>query len=84
MIIGVPLERKDGEFRIALTPAGADAIVHDGHTVLVETGAGTASGFADSEFARRGAFIVSGAAEVWAESDLVEKVREPVPLEVSR
>lgn len=81
MIIGVPREIKDGENRVALTPAGADALVREGHTVLVEAGAGKGSGFADLEYADAGAAVVPEAAELWGCAELVVKVKEPLPEE---
>lgn len=81
MVIGVPREIKDGENRVALTPAGADALVRDGHTVLVEAAAGAGSGFADAEYGDAGAPVVAEAAELWACAELIVKVKEPLPEE---
>jgi len=81
MIIGVPKEVKNNEFRVALTPAGAHALAAAGHEVLVERGAGKGSGFADEEFVGAGAKIAVDAAEVWGRADLVLKVKEPQPEE---
>ena len=78
MIIGVPREIKDGECRVALTPAGTDALVHAGHTVQIEESAGAASGFPDATYAGAGARLVKSAAEVYGGADLVLKVKEPV------
>jgi alanine dehydrogenase len=78
MIIGVPREIKDGECRVALTPAGTDALVHAGHVVLVEESAGEASGFADSAYRGAGARLAKDAAEVYGAADLVVKVKEPI------
>ncbi|MEJ2760593.1 MAG: alanine dehydrogenase [Gammaproteobacteria bacterium] len=75
MLIGVVKEIKDRENRVALTPAGAGALIEQGHGVRVERGAGTGSGFPDDEYAARGAEIVDPAA-AW-EADLVLKVKEP-------
>jgi alanine dehydrogenase len=80
MIVGVPKEIKVGEFRVAMTPAGAQALVRAGHTVRVQKGAGEGSGFADTEYKRAGAAIVASAAQAWA-ADLVTKVKEPLPSE---
>ena len=66
MIIGVPKEIKTNENRVALVPAGAEALVGAGHTVHVERGAGEGSGFADSAYVAAGATILPGADEVWA------------------
>ncbi|WP_010524915.1 alanine dehydrogenase [Nesterenkonia sp. F] len=81
MIIGVPTEVKNNEFRVALTPAGAVDLIGHGHQVLVQRGAGTASGFTDEDFARAGARIVDTADDVWGSADLVLKVKEPQPEE---
>jgi len=81
MIIGVPREIKANENRVGLTPAGVEALVAAGHTVLVERGAGAASGFADEEYRRAGARVVDTAEEVWGQAEMVVKVKEPVPSE---
>jgi alanine dehydrogenase len=83
VIIGVPKEVKPGEQRVALTQAGAQALRERGHRVLVEAGAGAGSGIRDDEFARVGAEVVS-VDQVWAETELVLKVKEPVPEEYPR
>ncbi len=81
MIIGVPKEIKDHEARVGVTPAGAKALVEAGHTVLVETHAGTQSGFPDHEYQDAGAEIVGEAGHVWANAETVVKVKEPVESE---
>ncbi|VVM07249.1 alanine dehydrogenase [Methylacidimicrobium cyclopophantes] len=81
MRIGVPKERKTGENRVALTPAGAHTLVQAGHLVTVETEAGLVSGFSDTEYTRAGARIGSWE-ECWR-ADLVVKVKEPVESEVA-
>jgi alanine dehydrogenase len=78
MIIGVPKEIKDNEARVALTPAGAKALVETGNTVLVETNAGALSSFTDVEYQNAGAEIVGDAGHVWGKSDLIIKVKEPI------
>jgi alanine dehydrogenase len=83
MIVGVPREIKPGELRVALTPAGAHALAERSHRVLVERGAGAGSGIRDEEFAAVGA-VLTGVDEVWAESELVLKVKEPLLPEVAR
>ncbi len=83
MHIGIPKEIKNHEYRVALTPEGAHALTEAGHTVSVETGAGTASGFADDAYRAAGATVVASAAEAWA-AELVAKVKEPQPDEVAR
>jgi alanine dehydrogenase len=83
MRIGVPAETKPGETRTALTPAGARALAAAGHAVLVQSGAGAASGFPDQEYEQAGATVVRTAEEAWA-ADLVVKVKEPTRAELSR
>ncbi|MGO1392199.1 alanine dehydrogenase [Agrococcus casei] len=80
MRVGVPAETKNNEGRIALTPAGAHALVERGHEVRVLAGAGVASGFSDDEYREAGAIIVDTAEEAWAQ-ELVLKVKEPTPAE---
>src|SRR5581483_2028115 len=81
--IGVAKEIKTDEYRVALTPAGARELVQRGHEVLVETTAGEGSAFPDSEYERAGARIVS-VDDVWAESELLLKVKEPIEPEYHR
>jgi alanine dehydrogenase len=81
MIIGVPREIKDQEHRVALTTGGVESLVHAGHQVLVESGAGVGSGFADEQYVESGAKIAASAGEVWANADMVVKVKEPLPKE---
>src|SRR6201996_6364571 len=81
MIIGVPKEIKDHEARVGVTPAGAKALVEAGHTVLVETHAGSLSGFPDHEYQEAGAEIVGEAGHVWANAETIVKVKEPVEKE---
>ena len=81
MIIGVPKEIKADEYRVALTPAGAEMLVSAGHTVCIEKGAGFGSGFADDSYVSSGAEIVDGAADVWAGADMIMKVKEPIAKE---
>ena len=78
MIIGVPKEIKTAENRVALVPAGVESLVGDGHTVLVERGAGVGSGFPDEAFGAVGATVVPKAADVWARAEMVVKVKEPI------
>ncbi|MGW9113163.1 alanine dehydrogenase [Microbacterium sp. NPDC055683] len=84
MRIGIPTEIKNNENRVALTPAGADALVHRGHEVLVQAGAGTGSHFSDDEYAAAGARIVATADAVWGDAELLVKVKEPVAEEYGR
>ena len=81
MIIGVPKEIKANENRVALVPGGADALVHAGHTVLIERSAGVGSGFEDTNYTIFGAQIVDTAAEVWKRADMIMKVKEPIAQE---
>jgi alanine dehydrogenase len=81
MIVGVPREIKDNENRIAIVPAGVDALKQDGHVVLVEKGAGVGSGISDEELANAGAEIVPSHADVFARAEMIIKVKEPLPEE---
>jgi len=81
VIIGVPTETKDGEARVALTPAGAHVFAKHGHSVLLQAGAGALSGLSDDEYARQGAQIVPTAKAVFDGADLILKVKEPLPPE---
>jgi len=84
MIVGVPREIKPDEYRVALIPVGAEELRKRGHRVLVERGAGEGSGIDDGLYAEHGAEIVEGPEEVFAEADLVVKVKEPMPQEYGR
>jgi alanine dehydrogenase len=81
MIVGVPKELKTAENRVALVPAGAESLASDGHTVLVEHGAGLGSGFADAAYRAAGATLVPKAPDVWGQADMVVKVKEPIERE---
>jgi alanine dehydrogenase len=82
MIVGVPREVKQDEYRVGLLPVGAELLVRDGHTVLVETSGGEGSGFEDDQYVAAGAKMVPTPAEVWGEADLIVKVKEPQPHEI--
>jgi len=84
MKVGVPRELKDNEYRVAITPAGVRELVVAGHTVLIERGAGVGSSIPDDDFERAGAGIVADADTVFADADLVLKVKEPIPEEFPR
>src|SRR5690242_14025809 len=84
MIVGVPKEIKTNENRVALVPAGAEALAADGHTVLVEAGAGLGSGFADDAYRAAGATLAATADEVWAKAEMICKVKEPIEVEWPR
>ena len=81
MIVGVPREIKQDEYRVAMLPVGVEELTRAGHRVLVERGAGQGSGISDDMYCENGAQIVDTAAEVFARSDLVVKVKEPQPEE---
>lgn len=81
MIVGVPKEIKDSEYRVSMTPAGVYQLVDHGHTVLVETNAGEGSYFSDEDYAEAGAKIVVSAKEVWTQANMIVKVKEPLPAE---
>src|SRR5213076_3103630 len=78
MIVGVPKEIKNNEFRVALVPAGAEVLVEEGHTVLVEQGAGLGTGLEDAEYVAAGAKIIQDPAEIFGQADLIVKVKEPM------
>ena len=81
MIVGLPKEVKDNEYRVGLVPAGVKALTDAGHSVFVEKSAGDGSGILDEEFVRAGAQILDTAAEVWSRASLVVKVKEPIASE---
>jgi len=80
-IVGIPTEIKSDEDRVAIAPSGVHQLVEQGHTVLIQRGAGSGSGISDEEFHHAGSEIVPGAAEVFARADVVAKVKEPLPEE---
>jgi alanine dehydrogenase len=82
--IGVVKEIKPAELRVALTPAGTEELVRGGHTVLVERGAGTGSGFPDAAYSNAGAVMVADVDSIWADVDVLVKVKEPVGPELER
>jgi alanine dehydrogenase len=84
MKIGVPTEIKSDEYRVALTPDGVRELVGRGHEVLIQRGAGLGSSLADAAFEQQGAKIVADADAVFAQAELVLKVKEPQPQEVAR
>jgi alanine dehydrogenase len=81
MIIGVPKEIKDQEYRVALPPSGAYQLVRRGHQVIVERGAGVVAGFPDNDYAEAGATLVQDHASVFGQGELIVKVKEPQPSE---
>lgn len=84
MKIGIPREVKNNEYRVALTPAGVYELARSGHEVLVEEGAGVGSAIPDGYFADAGARLLGNADDLWSESELVLKVKEPAPEEYGR
>jgi alanine dehydrogenase len=82
MIIGVPKEIKNNEYRVSLLPVGAELLRKHGHKVLVEKGAGVGSAFPDSDYRAAGATIIPTAKEVWKRSEMIIKVKEPQPVEI--
>jgi alanine dehydrogenase len=83
MIVGIPKEIKKDEYRVALLPVGAKLLTRDGHTVLLEKGAGIGSGFSDEAYAAAGATIVDTAEEVYDQAEMIVKVKEPQPAEIA-
>ncbi|HEY6365190.1 MAG TPA: alanine dehydrogenase [Candidatus Binatia bacterium] len=77
MIVGVPKEIKTEENRVAVTPTGVSALVSRGHKVLIEKGAGEGSGLSNRAYEVTGAMLIDSAQEVWQQSDLIMKVKEP-------
>ena len=80
MLIGIPKEIKNNENRVAITPAGVDALIKSGHKVMIETEAGIGSGFTNIDYTQAGATIVDTAAEAWS-AEMVMKVKEPLASE---
>ena len=81
MLVGVPKEIKNHEYRVAITPAGVVEFVKNGHQVVVEKNAGVGSAISDDEYVKAGAKILDSSDEVWAKSDLILKVKEPIAAE---
>lgn len=81
MIVGVPREVKNHEYRVSVVPAGVRSLVDDGHTVIVETAAGEGSGISDADYVSAGAQIRATPDEVYAEAGMIVKVKEPLPQE---
>jgi alanine dehydrogenase len=84
VIVGLPKEIKDNEYRVGLTPAGVRALTDAGHKVIVERSAGEGSGFEDELYARAGAEILPSADDVWGGAEMVVKVKEPIEPEYPR
>ncbi|HWM61456.1 MAG TPA: NAD(P)(+) transhydrogenase (Re/Si-specific) subunit alpha, partial [Rhizomicrobium sp.] len=83
MRIGTVKEIKTLEFRVGLTPEGVRELAAQGHSVVVESGAGAGIGLADSAYEEAGARVVASAAAVFENSDLIVKVKEPQPSEIA-
>lgn len=81
MIVGVPKEIKEQENRVGLLPSGAQQLTKRGHSVLVEKNAGVGAGYLDSEYEAAGAKIISKATDVWAQGEMIVKVKEPLKAE---
>ena len=84
MKVGVPTEIKTDEYRVALTPSGVRELADQGHEVAVQSGAGVGSAITDEEYAEQGASILPDADAVFAEAEMIVKVKEPQPVEVAR
>jgi len=83
MVIGIPKEIKEQEFRVALLPSAAYQLIQRGHRVVVERNAGAGAGFSDAEYQKAGATVVDDHAAVFAQAELIVKVKEPQPTEFS-
>ncbi|MBL9149813.1 MAG: alanine dehydrogenase [Phycisphaerae bacterium] len=83
MILGVPTEVKADEYRVGIRPVGVEVLAREGHTVLVQSGAGLGSGFEDDAYRAAGADVVGAAADVWSRADLIVKVKEPQASELA-
>jgi alanine dehydrogenase len=84
MRVGIPTEIKNNEFRVAITPAGVAELTRRGHEVLIQAGAGEGSAISDNDFKAAGAQLAATADQVWAEADLLLKVKEPIEAEYGR
>ena len=81
MLIGVPKEIKDNEYRVGMVPPNIREVIHHGQKVIVQSGAGAEIGFDDAAYEKVGAEIVDTAEEVFARADMIVKVKEPQPVE---
>src|SRR5262245_52929861 len=84
MLVGVPKEIKDHEYRVGLVPSSVAELVRHGHTVLCERSAGLGAGLADEDYAAAGAALVDGPDRIFAEAELIVKVKEPLASERKR
>lgn len=78
MLIGIPKEIKNNEYRVGMTPAGVEMLTREGHSVVVQKSAGEGTGFADSEYEVVGAKILDTAADVYGKAEMIIKIKEPV------
>lgn len=81
MLVGIPKEIKNHEYRVAITPAGVVELIKNGHHVVIEKNAGVGSAISDDEFIKSGAQILNSADEIWQKADLILKVKEPIAVE---
>ena len=81
MIVGVPREIMNNEYRVALVPAGVRTLVEHGHKVMVEKSAGEGSGISDVEYLKAGAVITESTGDIYKEAEMITKVKEPLPRE---
>ncbi|MGV0742267.1 alanine dehydrogenase [Mycolicibacterium sp. XJ870] len=84
MLVGIPTEIKNNEYRVAITPAGVAELTRRGHDVIIQAGAGDGSAISDNDYKAAGAEIVTTADQVWADAELLLKVKEPIEAEYSR
>jgi alanine dehydrogenase len=84
MLVGIPTEIKNNEYRVAITPAGVSELTRRGHDVIIQAGAGEGSAISDNDFKAAGAEIVSTADQVWSDAELLLKVKEPIEAEYAR
>jgi alanine dehydrogenase len=84
VIVAVPKEIKEHEYRVGMLPVGVEELTQAGHQVLVERGAGLGSGIRDEDYERHGATLVEGPEQIWAKGELVVKVKEPQLFELAR
>ncbi len=84
MIVGVPREIKNNEYRVGLLPVNCETLVEAGHTVLVERRAGEGSGALDADYRACGARVVSSPVEIYRRAEMIVKVKEPQPAEIKR
>lgn len=84
MLVGIPTEIKNNEYRVAITPAGVAELTRRGHEVIIQAGAGEGSAISDRDFKAAGAEIVNSADQVWSDAELLLKVKEPIEAEYAR